>query len=68
MSSWSGTKAGQVQFRVGAKDAPLLAKQLGGIDSSDLVNLPNYRNFTRLMIRGTTSKPFSSTTLTIPLI
>ena len=49
-----------IVFRIGAGDAPLLAKQLGDISAADLVNLPNYRNYIRMMINGTASKAFSS--------
>lgn len=58
-----------VVFRVGAKDAPLLAQQLGRLpnkpaflDPADLTELPNYRNFITLMINGKQSTVFSSTT------
>ncbi len=52
-------------FRVGATDAPLLAKQLGADIPTprDLVNLPNYEMFLKLMINGNQSKPFSARTL-----
>lgn len=52
-----------IVFRVGAVDAPLLSKQLGQIEPSDLINLPNYRNFIKMMIKGNQSKVFSATTI-----
>ena len=57
-----GNVGTMIVFRLGAKDAPLMAKQLGRIEADDLVCLPNYRNFTRLMIEKRISKAFSATT------
>jgi len=58
-----------IVFRVGAKDAPILSKQLGQMPSSSryihaahLAELPNYRCFINLMIKGTQSSVFSATT------
>ncbi|MEM9574883.1 MAG: hypothetical protein AAF870_06600 [Pseudomonadota bacterium] len=52
-------------FRVGARDAHILAKQFGGdIPSArDLINLPNYEMYVKMMIDGAQSKPFSARTL-----
>lgn len=50
-------------FRVGATDAPFLARQLGGIDPDSLINLPNYRTFTKIMVEGIQTKAFSAVTL-----
>lgn len=52
-------------FRVGASDATLLAKHLAADVPSprNLSNLPNYEMFTRLMIYGSQSKPFSTRTI-----
>ncbi len=49
-------------FRVGATDAPFLARQLGGIDPDSLINLPNYRTFTKIMVEGLQTKAFSAAT------
>jgi type IV secretory pathway TraG/TraD family ATPase VirD4 len=51
-------------FRVGAYDATLLAKHLAADvpSSRDLSNLPNYEMYTRLLINGGQSKPFSART------
>ncbi|WP_075995449.1 hypothetical protein [Salaquimonas pukyongi] len=56
-------------FRVGATDAGLLANQLAADIPTprDLINLPNYRMFVKLMIEGRQSKPFSAKTIA-PLI
>lgn len=49
-------------FRLGANDAPLMSRQLGGIDPENLINLPNYRMFVRLMVEGVTTRAFSART------
>ena len=51
-------------FRVGANDATLMAKHLAADVpcSRDLSNLPNYQMYTRLLISGSQSKPFSAQT------
>ena len=50
-------------FRVGAEDAPLLARELAPrFAASDLVSLPNFHIYVRLMIGGAPSRPFSATT------
>ncbi|WP_299326389.1 DUF87 domain-containing protein [Parasphingopyxis sp.] len=46
-------------LRLGATDAPKIARQLGDLDSSFLVSLPNYHGFAQLMIDGRKSAPFS---------
>jgi len=50
-------------FRCGATDAPILSKQLGQIDQDSLINLPNYRMFTKIMVNGTQTKSFSARSL-----
>lgn len=53
-----------ISFRVGAEDAKYLAKEFSPVfDESDLINLPNYHVYLKLMIDGVTSKPFSAKTL-----
>jgi type IV secretory pathway TraG/TraD family ATPase VirD4 len=49
-------------FRVGANDATLLARHLAADvpTARDLSNLPNYEMYTRLMINGSQSRPFSA--------
>lgn len=56
-------------FRVGAKDAPILSKQLGRLatkpqhlDPADLTELPNFKSYVRLMIGGEKSKVFFANT------
>lgn len=47
-------------FRVGAPDAEVLAKQMGGtFTPDDLTNLDNFRGAMKLLVDGETSPPFS---------
>lgn len=53
-----------ISFRVGAKDAAYLKKEFEPtFTEEDLVNLPKYGIYLKLMIDGATSRPFSATTL-----
>ena len=53
-----------ITFRVGAEDAPYLVGEfVGQFDEIDLVQLPNYRIYLKLMVDGSPSKPFSAMTL-----
>src|SRR2546426_884336 len=53
-----------ISFRVGLSDAELLEKEFyPEFRASDLIALPNYRIYLKLMIDGVVSKPFSATTL-----
>jgi hypothetical protein len=53
-----------ISFRVGIEDAPYLAREFQSqFDELDLLQLPNYRIYLKLMIDGTPSKPFSAVTL-----
>jgi hypothetical protein len=59
-----GNAATIVSFRVGPEDATILVKEFQPIfDVLDLLNLPNYHIYLKLMIDGTPSKPFSARTL-----
>jgi hypothetical protein len=52
-----------ISFRVGAEDAPYLESEFGRkFEQIDLIQLPNYRMYLRLMIDGMPSKPFSAAT------
>lgn len=51
-------------FQVGAQDAEILATQLGGAASpQDLLQLPRYVAYVRLLINGMPSKPLTMQTL-----
>ena len=53
-----------VTFRVGATDAEFLAKEfLPLFNEEDLVNIPKFNFYLKLMIDGLTSDPFSARTL-----
>lgn len=53
-----------ISFRVGARDAEYLARELYPVfRDSDLVHLPRYAMYLKLMIDGMTSKPFSAVTV-----
>jgi hypothetical protein len=58
-----------ISFRVGAEDAKCLAREFHPVfDETDLINLPNYHIYLKLMIDGVTSKPFSAITLLPPVV
>jgi len=56
-----------ISFRVGAEDAKHLAREFYPVfNEEDLVNLPNYHIYLKLMVNGVTSRPFSAVTLPPP--
>jgi CxxC-x17-CxxC domain-containing protein len=56
-----------IAFRVGAEDAELLELEFGPeFTANDLVNLPKYNFYIKLMIDGTASRAFSATNLPPP--
>ncbi len=51
-------------FRIGARDAQILEKEFEpNIIAQDLVNLPNFNFYIKLMVDGVTSQPFLAQTL-----
>jgi hypothetical protein len=53
-----------VSFRLGLTDSEILAKEFyPEFSVEDLINLPNYNVYLKLMIEGRVSKPFSAETL-----
>jgi hypothetical protein len=57
-----------ISFRVGSEDASILAKEFQPkFDVQDLLNLPNYSIYLKLMIDGAPSPPFSATTLAVDM-
>lgn len=53
-----------ISFRVGAEDAEHLAQEFHPVfNEYDFVNLPRHSIYLKLMVDGTTSQPFSATTL-----
>lgn len=60
-----GNVGSLMSFRLGVSDANTLAKQFGANVPSvrDLVNLPNYECYVKLMVNGAQSKSFSARSL-----
>jgi len=53
-----------ISFRLGVTDAEILEKEFNPVFSSeDLVNLPNFHIYLKLMIDGVVSRPFSGVTI-----
>ncbi len=56
-----------ISFRVGIEDARHLAREFYPVfNENDIINLPNYHIYLKLMIDGVTSQPFSAVTLPPP--
>lgn len=52
-----------ITFRIGTEDAYHIGKEMYPVfDTEDLINLPNYHFYIKLMIEGRPSKPFSAQT------
>jgi hypothetical protein len=63
LAMW-GNCGSLISFQVGASDAEPLAMQFGGdLVPQDLLRLPRYQAYVRLLIEGTPSRPFSMRTL-----
>ncbi|MEX2052493.1 MAG: CxxC-x17-CxxC domain-containing protein [Candidatus Paceibacterota bacterium] len=59
-----GNVGTMIVFRVGSDDADFLEKEFDPeFTPQDIVNLPNYKIYLKLMIDGVTSRPFSAKTL-----
>lgn len=59
-----GNVGTMIMFRVGAEDAEVLEKEITPeFMAVDLVGLPNYTIYTKILIDGVTSRPFSANTL-----
>ncbi|MEK7115418.1 MAG: type IV secretion system DNA-binding domain-containing protein, partial [Patescibacteria group bacterium] len=59
-----GNVGTMVLFRVGAADAEFLENEFEPeFTIQDMVNLPNYKIYLKLMVNGVTSRPFSAKTL-----
>ncbi|MDA2935611.1 type IV secretion system DNA-binding domain-containing protein [Patescibacteria group bacterium AH-259-L05] len=59
-----GNVGTMVTFRVGAADAEFLEKEFEPeFTPQDIVNLPNYRIYLKLMVDNVTSRPFSAKTI-----
>ena len=61
-----GNVGTMIIFRVGAEDAKYLVKELNPpFTEEDIISIPQYSIYLKLMIDGATSKPFSAVTLPI---
>jgi type IV secretory pathway TraG/TraD family ATPase VirD4 len=59
-----GNAGSIISFRVGVEDTPYLVREFHHrFAEADLLQLPNYRIYLKLMIDGTPSMPFSAVTL-----
>ena len=59
-----GNAGSIISFRVGVEDVPYLVREFQPrFQELDLLQLPNYRIYLKLMIDGTPSMPFSAATL-----
>ncbi len=53
-----------ITFRLGTADAELLEKEFWPVfNAQDLINLPNYHVYLKLMVNGVVSQPFSAETV-----
>jgi hypothetical protein len=58
-----------IAFRIGLTDAEILEKEFyPEFSATDLVNLPNYSVYLKLMVDGVVTRPFSAKTLNEPKI
>lgn len=61
-----GNVGTMIAFRVGATDAKILEQEFAPVfNQQDLTNLPRYHIYLKLLIDGTSSKPFSAITLSL---
>lgn len=59
-----GNVGTMISFRVGAADAEFLEKEYEPeFNIQDIINLPNFHIYLKLMVDGTTSRPFSAAAL-----
>ena len=58
-----GNVGSLLAFRVGARDAPSFARQLGTVTEHDLVNLPNHHGYLQMLLDGQKTRAFSIETL-----
>jgi len=62
-----GNVGTMISFTLGRDDAEMMAKQYKEmIDPNDLLSLPKFKAYTKLMIDGVMSDPFSMQTLPLP--
>lgn len=63
ISAVLGNCGSSIVFRSGVRDSETLSAHLGGIEPDDIVNLPNFTAYAKLLINGEPTRlPFSMTT------
>ena len=55
-----------ISLRIGARDAPLIARQFASIEPRYFTSLPNHRGYIQLLVDGTKRPAFSFSTLPFP--
>src|SRR5205085_10780490 len=56
-----GNVGTMISFRIGASDAAILHREfLPELTAEDLISLPNYQIYLKLMVEGTVTRPFSA--------
>jgi hypothetical protein len=64
-----GNVGTMITFRIGAGDASAMQKEFEpAFEASDLINLPKWNIYLKLVIDGITSNPFSAQTLTLSTV
>jgi len=59
-----GNVGTEIAFRIGVEDAEVMAKEFAPVfNSYDLLNVDRYNAYVKLMINGTSSKPFNMATM-----
>lgn len=59
-----GNVGSMAAFRVGSEDADFLEKQFDPVfKAGDLLNIPNFQSYVRILANGTPQRPFSISTL-----
>jgi hypothetical protein len=67
LSAILGNVGTAISFRIGPQDAETIAREFAPeFSATDLINLPNYHVYLKLMIDGRVSIPFSAVTLSPP--
>jgi hypothetical protein len=67
LSAILGNVGTVISFRIGPQDAEIIVREFAPeFSATDLVNLPNYHIYLKLMIDGRVSSPFSAVTLPPP--
>ncbi|MCL5670538.1 MAG: hypothetical protein M1423_04465, partial [Acidobacteria bacterium] len=59
-----GNAGSIISFRLGLADAEIIGKELWPeFTAEDLIRLPNYNVYIKLMVNGAVTKPFSAETI-----